>query len=1006
MFPTGSDKATGALQLLATGVQQRFLLRDMANSEICRMQWSPDGTCLAVPSVDGAVRLWNAHNGTLTKTLKRHDDRVYSVAWSPDNRWLASTGRDRRIVIWDATTGEIKRTIFNEDRAVYSVTWSPGGALLASASHDHSILLHDPLTGEEKHKLEGHTGMIYSLAWSSDGTLLASGAADKTIRLWSLTGAEPVCICALDGHTQTVIHVSWSSDGTWLASCAADKTIRIWDVANRRERIMIEGHNQYVTSAVFSADNRLLASKSGDGTVRLWRCDTWELVTFIPEPRSASGSYLAALSFHPKEPLLASLGEHDAVVRIWSLDETRLLASKPATTTLYYSNAKVLLVGDSGVGKSGLSQVLTGGPFQKTESTHNREVHIFETTTLRQDSGVEENREILLWDLAGQPGYRLIHQLYLDDVSVALVVFDARNEIDPFSGVLHWARALRQAQRDRQQSGRPIKIFLVAARVDRGSIGVSRKRIDQVLEKLGFDGYFETSAKEGWQIDQLAKAIREAIDWNALPRISSTEMFAQIKQFLNEERATGIYLSNQDNLYSSFLRLINVEHSEALQAQFDTCLSLIASRGLIERLSFGDMVLLRPEALDSYAWAIVNAAKSEPDGLGYIREASALAGEFPLGSEYRIQRSGQEKLLLIATVEKLLRHEIALRVEADDASYLVFPSQLTREHPDLPLPTGRTVKFRFEGAILNIYTTLVVRLAQSGMFRLNDMWKNAAGFLSVVNNATCGLYLNELSENRAELTLFYDVRASQYIRFQFEEYVHMHLRRRTHANSLNRVYFTACPECNYVVPEQVVELRKQRNFDSISCPVCNTTISLTSAKEATIPSKAQWISRMDKVANQQRDRAAQISSVGGKQEVGDFDVFLCHNNRDKAVVKRIGQKLRQQGLLPWLDEWELRPGMPWQNILEEQIQKVKAAAVFVGENGVGPWQDMEQAAFIREFVQRGCPVIPIVLPSCQNPPQLPYFLTGMTWVDFRKTTPDPLQQLVWGITGERENIVS
>src|SRR5690606_26239597 len=250
--------------------------------------------------------------------------------------------------------------------------------------------------------------------------------------------------------------------------------------------------------------------------------------------------------------------------------------------------AKVLLVGDTGVGKSGLSQVLTGGPFQKTESTHNREVHILETTTLRQDSGVEETREVLLWDLAGQPGYRLIHQLYLDDVSVALVVFDARTGVDPVSGVLRWARALRQAQRDRQNSGRPIKVFLVAARVDRGSIGVSRKRIDQVLERLGFDAYFDTSAKEGWQIDELSRAIRAAIDWNTLPRISSTEMFAQIKQFLNEERTTGVYLSNRDNLYSSFLRFINGEHSEALHAQFDTCLSLIASRGLIERLSFGD----------------------------------------------------------------------------------------------------------------------------------------------------------------------------------------------------------------------------------------------------------------------------------------------------------------------------------------------------------------------------------------------------------------------------------
>jgi hypothetical protein len=26
----------------------------------------------------------------------------------------------------------------------------------------------------------------------------------------------------------------------------------------------------------------------------------------------------------------------------------------------------------------------------------------------------------------------------------------------------------------------------------------------------------------------------------------------------------------------------------------------------------------------------------------------------------------------------------------------------------------------------------------------------------------------------------------------------------------------------------------------------------------------------------------------------------------------------------------------------------------------------------------------------------------MTWVDFRKDDPDPMEQLVWGITGKRE----
>jgi tetratricopeptide (TPR) repeat protein len=131
-----------------------------------------------------------------------------------------------------------------------------------------------------------------------------------------------------------------------------------------------------------------------------------------------------------------------------------------------------------------------------------------------------------------------------------------------------------------------------------------------------------------------------------------------------------------------------------------------------------------------------------------------------------------------------------------------------------------------------------------------------------------------------------------------------------------------------------------------------------------------------------------------------FDVFLCHNTKDKSNVKKIGEQLKECGILPWLDEWELRPGLPWQGILEQQFEQIKSAAVFIGKDGIGPWHQMELDAFLREFVNRGCPVIPVLLPNAPNEPELPIFLKAMTWVDFRKGKPDPMERLVWGITGE------
>lgn len=141
-----------------------------------------------------------------------------------------------------------------------------------------------------------------------------------------------------------------------------------------------------------------------------------------------------------------------------------------------------------------------------------------------------------------------------------------------------------------------------------------------------------------------------------------------------------------------------------------------------------------------------------------------------------------------------------------------------------------------------------------------------------------------------------------------------------------------------------------------------------------------------------------------KRNTGAFDVFLCHNWADKPAVKTIARRLRERGVLPWLDEWELRPGQPWQPILEQQISQIKSAAVFVGSSGLGPWQEQEIQGLLREFASRRCPVIPVLLPDAPAQPKLPIFLTAMTWVDFRVSDPDPIERLVWGITGARVDI--
>ncbi len=137
----------------------------------------------------------------------------------------------------------------------------------------------------------------------------------------------------------------------------------------------------------------------------------------------------------------------------------------------------------------------------------------------------------------------------------------------------------------------------------------------------------------------------------------------------------------------------------SLRAKFDTCVGRVENRGLIRRLSFGGYILLQPELLDAYASAMVNAARSEPDGLGCIAEEDALVGRFTMPKDERVTGKDQEKLILIATVEELLRHEIVLKETTEKEIDLVFPSQFTRERPDMPNVPGKAVIFTFDGPV-------------------------------------------------------------------------------------------------------------------------------------------------------------------------------------------------------------------------------------------------------------------------------------------------------------------
>src|SRR5258708_3222868 len=137
------------------------------------------------------------------------------------------------------------------------------------------------------------------------------------------------------------------------------------------------------------------------------------------------------------------------------------------------------------------------------------------------------------------------------------------------------------------------------------------------------------------------------------------------------------------------------------------------------------------------------------------------------------------------------------------------------------------------------------------------------------------------------------------------------------------------------------------------------------------------------------------------EEDNIFDIFLSYNSADRAAVEQIAKQLEAHRIRPWFDKWELIPGRSWQQALATQIKKTKSAAVFGGKAGIGPWHqmEMEAEALLRQFIDRQCPVIPVMLPGFIEKPELPIFLGNIQWVDFNQIDDEPLEHLISGIPG-------
>ena len=77
-----------------------------------------------------------------------------------------------------------------------------------------------------------------------------------------------------------------------------------------------------------------------------------------------------------------------------------------------------------------------------------------------------------------------------------------------------------------------------------------------------------------------------------------------------------------------------------------------------------------------------------------------------------------------------------------------------------------------------------------------------------------------------------------------------------------------------------------------------------------------------------------------------YDVFLSHSAKDKAVVRPVAERLREDGLRVWLDDWEIRPGDSIPARIEEGLEHSRVLVLCMSANAFGSdWAQLEAGTF-------------------------------------------------------------
>lgn len=183
----GEPAQSGQIEVFNWPGGKRILGKSIHDDLIYGIDWHTDSNRIATASLDRIVSVFDVRSGKVTTRFTKHSRGVTSVSFLQRTDLVVSAGMDQSLRVWNASDGQLLRTLDNHTRPIHAVAVRPADdstelPIIASVSDDRTVRVWQPTIGRMV-RFARLPAVPLDLKWSLDGRWIVASCDDGHVRV-------------------------------------------------------------------------------------------------------------------------------------------------------------------------------------------------------------------------------------------------------------------------------------------------------------------------------------------------------------------------------------------------------------------------------------------------------------------------------------------------------------------------------------------------------------------------------------------------------------------------------------------------------------------------------------------------------------------------------------------------------------------------------------------------------------------------------------------------------